>query len=266
MNAPVTGLPGGVLVLGHRGSQASRRPENTVAAVCAALDSGADGVEVDVRLSADGVLVCSHNARVGVPSGLALTVATKAAAQLLLLSLAGGHHLATLTEVLRAVGDYPGARLVIEVKPVADPATALRTVLALRKALASDPGLDVTVSSFDADLLRAIRGACDGLIARTALLGEPGDDTHDLLRAVVADGHDELHVPLSALRWAPEVIQTAHRVGVAVTCWAVNLAGDLRWVGEQGVDAVITDDVVTAGVALAGLTARAAARAQRTAC
>ena len=266
MNAPATGLTGGVLVLGHRGSQASCRPENTVAAVAAALDSGADGVEVDVRLSADGVLVCSHNARVGVPSGRALTVATKAAAQLLGLSLAGGHRLATLTEVLQAVGQYPGARLVIEVKPVADPATALRTVIALRKALALDPGLDVTVSSFDADLLRAIRGACDGLIARTALLGEPGDATHDLLRDVVADGHDELHVPLSALRWAPEVIQAAHRVGVAVTCWAVNLAGDLRWVGEQGVDAVITDDVITARVALAGLTAREAAREQRTAC
>jgi glycerophosphoryl diester phosphodiesterase len=237
-----------------------------VAAVAAALDSGADGVEVDVRLSADGVLVCSHNARVDVPSGRALTVATKAAAQLLGLSLPGGHHLATLTEVLRTVGEYPGARLVVEVKPVADPATALRTVRALRRALARDPGLDVTVSSFDADLLRAIRGACDGLIARTALLGEPGDSTYDLLRQVVADGHDELHVPLTALRWAPEVIDAAHRVGVALTCWAVNLAGDLRWVGEHGVDAVITDDVLTARVALAGLTARETARAERPAC
>ena len=266
MSAPATGLTGGVLVLGHRGSQASCRPENTVAAVAAALDSGADGVEVDVRLSADGVLVCSHNARVGVPSGRALTVATKNAELLRRLSLPGGHRVATLTEVLRAVGEYPGARLVIEVKPVADPATALRTVRALRRALARDPGLDVTVSSFDADMLRAVRGTCEGLIARTALLGEPGDTSHDLLRRVVADGHDELHVPLSTLRWAPELVEAAHRVGVAVTCWAVNLAGDLRWVGEQGVDAVITDDVITARVALAGLTAREAARAQRTAC
>ena len=266
MSAPATGLTGGVLVLGHRGSQASRRPENTVAAVSAALASGADGVEVDVRLSADGVLVCSHDARVGVPSGRALTVATKNAELLRRLSLPGGHRLATLTEVLRAVGEYPGARLVVEVKPVADPATALRTVRALRSALARDPGLDVTVSSFDADMLRAVRGACEGLIARTALLGEPGDTSHDLLRRVVADGHDELHVPLSTLRWAPELVEAAHRVGVAVTCWAVNLAGDLRWVGERGVDAVITDDVITARAALAGLTAREDVRAQRTAC
>jgi glycerophosphoryl diester phosphodiesterase len=266
MSAPAPGPSGGVLVLGHRGSQSSCRPENTVAAVSAALDSGADGVEVDVRLSADGVLVCSHDARVGVPFGRALTVATKNAALLRRLSLPGGHRLATLAEVLRAVGQYPGARLVVEVKPVADPATALRTVRALRRALARHPRLDVTVSSFDADMLRAVRGACDGLVARTALLGEPGETAHDLLRHVVADGHDELHVPLSALRWAPEVIEAAHRVGVAVTCWAVNLAGDLRWVGEQGVDAVITDDVTTARAALAGLTARQAAGAQRTAC
>ena len=266
MSAPAPGLTGGVLVLGHRGSQTSCRPENTVAAVSAALDSGADGVEVDVRLSADGVLLCSHDARVGVPSGRALTVATKDAAQLRRLFLPGGHRLATLTEVLQAVGQYTGARLVVEVKPVADPATALRTVRALRRAFARNPGLDVTVSSFDADLLRAVRGACDGLIARTALLGEPGDTTHDLLRQVVADGHDELHVPLAALRWAPQVVEAAHSVGVAVTCWAVNLAGDLRWVGEQGVDAVITDDVVTARAVLAGLTACEAARTQQTAC
>jgi glycerophosphoryl diester phosphodiesterase len=266
MPAPAPGPTGDVLVLGHRGSQASRRPENTVAAVSAALDSGADGVEVDVRLSADGILVCSHEPRVGVPSGRALTVATRDAAELRRLALPGGHRLATLPEVLQAVAQYPGARLVVEAKPVAHLATALRTVRALRRALAGHRGLDVTVSSFDADLLRAIRGACDGLIARTALLGEPGTTAHSLLHHVVADGHDEMHVPLAALRRAPDAVEAAHRLGVAVTSWTVNLAGDLRWVAEQGVDGVITDDVVSARAALAGLAARRVSRMRSTAC
>lgn len=48
-------------VVAHRGLS-SRFPENSRSAVAAALDSGADGVEVDIRLSADEVPVCWHDA------------------------------------------------------------------------------------------------------------------------------------------------------------------------------------------------------------
>lgn len=48
-------------VLGHRGARLDA-PENTLAAFRAALAQGADGVELDVRRSADGVLVCLHDA------------------------------------------------------------------------------------------------------------------------------------------------------------------------------------------------------------
>ncbi len=50
------------LVIGHRGF-AARYPENTAAGVRAALAAGADGVEVDARLSADGLWVCHHDLR-----------------------------------------------------------------------------------------------------------------------------------------------------------------------------------------------------------
>jgi len=50
------------LVIGHRGFRA-RFPENTVAAVRAALAAGADGVEVDVRPTADGLWVAHHDLR-----------------------------------------------------------------------------------------------------------------------------------------------------------------------------------------------------------
>lgn len=48
------------LVLGHRGAPALAR-ENTVAAFRAALDEGADGVELDVQCTADGALVLHHD-------------------------------------------------------------------------------------------------------------------------------------------------------------------------------------------------------------
>ncbi len=48
------------LIIGHRGFPA-RFPDNSLAGIQAALDTGADGVEVDVRPSAEGVWVCHHD-------------------------------------------------------------------------------------------------------------------------------------------------------------------------------------------------------------
>ena len=49
-------------VIAHRGAS-GLEPENTVAAFRRAVALGADGVELDVRRSADGVLVVHHDAR-----------------------------------------------------------------------------------------------------------------------------------------------------------------------------------------------------------
>ena len=54
---PRVGLP---LVIAHRGASASRA-EHTLDAYQVALDTGADGLECDVRLTRDGHLVCVHD-------------------------------------------------------------------------------------------------------------------------------------------------------------------------------------------------------------
>lgn len=48
------------LVIGHRGF-AGRYPENSLAAVKAAVEAGVDGVEVDIRPCREGVWVCHHD-------------------------------------------------------------------------------------------------------------------------------------------------------------------------------------------------------------
>lgn len=61
---PTAGSPpphvGPPLVIAHRGASAAR-PEHTLAAYQVALDTGADGLECDVRLTRDGHLVCVHD-------------------------------------------------------------------------------------------------------------------------------------------------------------------------------------------------------------
>lgn len=52
------------LIFGHRGSP-REAPENTIESYRRAFDGGADGIELDVRVTRDGVLVCHHDRTVG---------------------------------------------------------------------------------------------------------------------------------------------------------------------------------------------------------
>jgi len=213
-----------VRVLGHRGSVGPQSPENTAAAVTEALLRGADGVEVDVWLTPDGALVVTHD-----------------------LDTADVSSLSTLPDVLAAAQCADGFQVVVEVKPVADAALASATAVALAGVLRTDAGsADITISSFDAELLAMIRATCADLPVRTALLsGSEAPAAGAVLRAH-EDGHDEVHLPLAAVRRTPESVEQAHRLGLEVALWTVNRRSDLQWIAGLGIDAVITDDVVTA--------------------
>jgi glycerophosphoryl diester phosphodiesterase len=242
-----------VLVLGHRGSPGVDRAENTVAAVTAALVRGADGVEVDVRPTADGVLVCSHGPAVRTAAGRWVTLSDVSWEELRRSRRVEGPRLATLSEVLLVARRYGRRRVVVEAKPVDDTGSAARTADALQAALdgaAVGAQLDVTVSSFDPALLLLVRRALAGDAVRTALLGETCTPTHALLRRALEDGHDEIHPSLPDLREAPHAVGAARALGVGVTCWTVNGRADLRRMADLGVEAVITDDVAGARTAL----------------
>jgi glycerophosphoryl diester phosphodiesterase len=58
--SPSSDRPSGVLNIAHRGAS-ERAPENTLAAVRAAVEAGADLVEVDVQRTRDGALVLMHD-------------------------------------------------------------------------------------------------------------------------------------------------------------------------------------------------------------
>jgi glycerophosphoryl diester phosphodiesterase len=193
--------------------------------VTEALLQGADGVEVDVWLTEDGTLVCTHDLNEDTDLG----------------------SLATLPELLAAAQDPAGARVVVEAKPVADPAVAARTAAVLADVLRDFAGnAAITVSSFDPALLAQIRAACADLPVRTALLGGKADLALEVVRRAVEDGHDEVHLPLVAVRRNPESVEAARSLGLAVALWTVNARPELQWIAELGVDAVITDDVLTA--------------------
>ena len=97
------------LVLGHRGASA-RAPQNTLAAFREAQSVGADGVELDVHLSADGVPVVIHDYHVdgttdghGAVSAMTLAEIRRLDAGIGFGPAFAGEPVPTLTEVLEAL-------------------------------------------------------------------------------------------------------------------------------------------------------------------
>jgi glycerophosphoryl diester phosphodiesterase len=69
------------LIIGHRGASA-KAPENTLSAFRMALDSGADGIEFDVRLTRDDVPVVIHDSSLKRTGGCNVRVAELSLAEL----------------------------------------------------------------------------------------------------------------------------------------------------------------------------------------
>ncbi len=229
-------------VLGHRGSRIPG-PENTVEAVDAALRAGADGIEVDVRRSADGDLVCVHDPRLpGRLTGRA--VIRRTTRELTHLGVP------TLTEILDA-WDGRG-RIILEVKnqpgqPDFD-APRERTARALieflrARGLAGSSGTApaaVTVSSFDWFAIEAVRDA--GIGVSTAFLAMPRMSVSGGIAYVRSAGHQELHAHISSVLGSSEVPERVRAAGVGLVTWTVTSVRDADQLRDAGVDAVICDD------------------------
>lgn len=249
-----------MLLLAHRGLPSATRPENSVGAVAAAFAAGADGVEVDLRLSADGVLVLCHDPDLMRVAGAATAVAQAGWRTLEAVAGDAGVPLARAEDVLVLAA---GRQVVLEVKqpppgPAATPRTALAVAGLLRSLHREGLPLDVTVSSFSPVVVAHVRRLLPrGPAVRTALLGRPLVRPSSLLRQALAAGHDEVHPHVSAVLAAPSCVETAHTVGVAVVPWTVNRRRDVRKLAKWAADALITDVPVSARVALesAGTTA-----------
>lgn len=213
-------------VFAHRGCTEGF-VENTVEAFAEAGRRGADGVELDVRLTADGALAVHHDAEIpGLGPLCALTVAELPA------------HVPLLGEALAAC---EGMAVNVEIKnapqdPGFDPSEA---VAALTAAAIEEAGWTtrVIVSSFQVATLRAVRAA-DGRLVLGALWGF-GDDPATALPAAAEAGFAAVHPFVSIV--TPELVARAHESGLAVNVWTVNAPDDLRAMVSLGVDSVITD-------------------------
>jgi glycerophosphoryl diester phosphodiesterase len=255
-------IDGVAIVYAHRGGS-TLRPENTILAFDHGLSLGADGLEFDVHLSRDGVVVIHHDTTLDRTTNGSGPVASLTADELARLD-AGFHFVAAtpsatgqapadppahpfrgraggvprLDDVLRR---YPSIPLIIELK-VNDPELAHRTIDAVRAAGAVER---VALGSFGARVLRAARAREPAI--RT---GSSREETRlALYRSWVRwpvrrAPFQEYQVPEMAGSTrvvSPRFVKDAHDAGLLVKVWTVDAEADMRRLLGWGVDAIISD-------------------------
>jgi glycerophosphoryl diester phosphodiesterase len=213
--------------------------ENTLEAFAEARRVGADGVELDVRLTADGALAVHHDADIPGLGPVCELVVGQLPAHVPLLAdaLAASEGMVVNLEIKNAPQD-PGWD--------AGEAVAALTAAAIDEAGWTDR---VIVSSFQVETLRAVQAA-DGRLALGALWPFVTDQSAALAEAAGA-GFRAVHPFVSTV--GPDLVERAHAAGLAVNVWTVNAPEDLQAMVALGADVVITDRVAGAlAVARAG--------------
>jgi glycerophosphoryl diester phosphodiesterase len=219
------------LVFAHRGG-AALAAENTIDAFDNGLALGADGIELDVRLSRDGVVVVHHDRTLERTTALRGAVTAHTADEL---QRAG-------VPVLAGVfARYPTARIIVEMK-VNDAALAAAVLEEVRVAGAVDR---VCLGSFGLRVLRAARRMAPE-VATSAAREEVRWALYRSWcrwprRRASYQGYQVPERAGATRVVSPRFVADAHAAGLAVQVWTVNTKEDARRLLGMGVDALITD-------------------------
>lgn len=223
--------PSGPLVFAHRGGS-KIGPENTIEAFDRGIAAGADGLELDVHLSRDGVVVVHHDRLLDRTTRARGPVASRTAAELI------GVDVPTLRDVLER---YPGTRMIIELKRP-DATLARAVVDEVRRAGAVE---HVCLGSFSATALGAARASAPEIATsaskfevRLALYRSwihlaPGRVPYQSFQVPETSGATRVV--------SPGFVKLAHDAGLIVQVWTVDAPEDMRRLLDWGVDGIISD-------------------------
>ena len=258
------------LIIGHRGAS-GLSPENTLAAFRLAMALGADGVEMDVQLSADSQPVVIHDRRVdrttvGVGAVERFTAdqlgqldagawfrrrmagrpRIRAMAEQAALATGNGapdsshESVPTLASVLASIAPERPRRVYIELKTDPQRRGVLldRTIALVRSSGLAD---SITLLSFDHEIIRLAKEIEPQL--RTAatfpMTGGTFVTSRGIIKGVTQAAADEaaLHFGLAN----PRTVRALHDSGLAVSAWTVNSRILMRRLISLGVDSIMTN-------------------------
>ena len=230
------------IIFAHRGASAYA-PENTLAAFEQALIQGADGIELDAKLSADGHVVVIHDATLDRTTGVHGRVKDLSLADLQALNAGSffSNNFSTETiPALEEVFESFGKELFINVEltnyntprdHLVETVCMLVKKFNLQKRVMFSSFYDLNLSKARSYLPEV---PC-GLLAYPNLLGAWARSFGFAFGKYTA-----LHPYLKDV--TPQQVQRVHRLKGRVHVWTVNLEADMRCLFDWGVDAIFTDD------------------------
>jgi glycerophosphoryl diester phosphodiesterase len=223
------------LVISHR-TNAGTAPPNSLAGIEAALRDRADGIEMDVRATGDGVPVLWHDATIAANSGADVVLADAPLATLRALTTrhgAAGAGIATLAEALLLMP--PDVLAVLDIKE-RGLAKAVSDVVRASRDLhrcwiwAFDP---VAAREYEPVLPEAPRAL---LVGRDWDQLAGGRHYREVAREFRCAA-----VSLEFSLVTAAAVTAAHDAGLSVYTWTVNAADEMQHVSAAGVEAVCTD-------------------------
>lgn len=232
-------------LVGHRGAM-GHAPENTMASYDLARSMGAEFVECDVHLSADKEVIVMHDERVerttdgaGLIKNLKLSQIKKLDAGSWYSKKFKGEKVPSLRELLNwikhktSLNKYQmGAAIEIKNEPVRylDIAERLTDVI-----LETGMGSRVIVISFDHGVVKQLK-ILNPKIATGILYRDPMEDPFKRALSIKADAlFPRRHLVTK------ELVQTAHKNGLAVATWTVNDPEEMKNLISCKVDAIATN-------------------------
>lgn len=237
-------------VIGHRGSPIDR-PENTLESFKMALEQGADGIELDVRLSAEDELVIWHDPVVRQAQGKELAIHDSSVSSLRSVDLTAATcheewseptHICTLDQVLDLAG---GAIVDIELKnlpgePLVDFEHRLSRFVT---ELVDERGVveSVVITSFWPDALEIVKEIEPAIATGWLLI--PGVSPLRVLDEAASKGY-ALLLPFDTslnIDSEPEVFDRVRDAGIETWTWTVNDRERMRTLIDAGIDGIITD-------------------------
>ena len=218
------------LIIGHRGASAEA-PENTLAAFALAREQGADGIEFDVQLSADGWPVVIHDAKVERTTNGHGRVQNQTVAELQGLDAGEGQSIPTLDEVFETFG--PNFLYNVELKTAAFRDNGLAAAVADR-IQAHHLERQTIVSSFNPWAVRWARRHLTQTTWVAHISYKLGLKYKCLLAASQAAHPHYRMVDASYVAWA-------NKMGWRVHVWTVDDLAEAQRLVDFGVQAIITN-------------------------
>jgi glycerophosphoryl diester phosphodiesterase len=238
------------LLIAHRG-ESFDAPENTLAAFDLAWQRGGDAIELDVYLTSDGKLICSHDATTERTSGKAANFVIKDQPLGVLRNIDVGswkdkrfvgEKMPTLEDVLKRMPS--GKKVFVELK------MGIETIPELKRVLkqANRPTQDVILICFQADVCRAAKKE----LAEHEVLwlvmqrpdketGEWKPSTESIITSARNAGVNGLDIDGSQSCVNRESIEKYHAAGLTCCAWTINDPIRAKELIDAGIDAITTD-------------------------